>query len=360
MGRFILAARAFVAEIEREKISERTMRGKLERAKSGRIPQGTGRGMYGYIYNSTTGHREIVESQAVVVRRLFEEFAAGASIVGLANRLNDEEIPTFLGKKWHPASVHHLLKNSAYAGRTLYRRTRATSVRDPKTGRRRRQVAERPEAEWIEDVGASEAVVLPALWERVQERLADPEQLRMRHRQSTYALAGHIRCAKCGRSMVGQTLQGSYRYYRCRSAFAGPKHDRCLSRYVRANALKGAVKTAVAGVLANPEVVLAELERFRRANEEAPRTRDAELEQLEAQRKDVLGRYQLGQIDDGYLEEELARTRRETERIRSHPVRQAPNADGDYDICRRLRRRTRLARRGSWRQRGAHRRSART
>ena len=231
------------------------------------------------------------------------------------------------------ASVHHLLKNSAYAGRTLYRRTRATSVRDPKTGRRRRQVAERPEAEWIEVVGASEAVVLPALWERVQERLADPERLRMGHRQSTYALAGHIRCAKCGRSMVGQTLQGSYRYYRCRSAFAGPKHNRCLSRYVRANALEGAVKTAVAGVLANPEVVLAELERFRRANEEAPRTRDAELEQLEAQRKDVLGRYQLGQIDDGYLEEELARTRRETERIRSHPVRPAANADGDYDIA---------------------------
>ena len=34
-GRFILAARAFTAEIEREKIAERTMRGKVERARSG-------------------------------------------------------------------------------------------------------------------------------------------------------------------------------------------------------------------------------------------------------------------------------------------------------------------------------------
>ena len=33
MGRFILAARSFIAEVEREKITERTMRGKLERAR---------------------------------------------------------------------------------------------------------------------------------------------------------------------------------------------------------------------------------------------------------------------------------------------------------------------------------------
>ena len=43
-GRFILAARAFIGEVEREKISERTMRGKAERARTGKIPQGTGKG----------------------------------------------------------------------------------------------------------------------------------------------------------------------------------------------------------------------------------------------------------------------------------------------------------------------------
>ena len=47
VGRFILAARAFIAEVEREKIVERTPRGKLGRARAGRIPQATGRGCYG-------------------------------------------------------------------------------------------------------------------------------------------------------------------------------------------------------------------------------------------------------------------------------------------------------------------------
>ena len=50
IGRFILAARAFIGEVEREKIAERTMRGKAERAKAGKIPQGTGISCYGYTY----------------------------------------------------------------------------------------------------------------------------------------------------------------------------------------------------------------------------------------------------------------------------------------------------------------------
>src|SRR5215213_3239976 len=47
VGRFILAARAFVAEVEREKIVERTQRGKAQRAREGKLPQATGRGMLG-------------------------------------------------------------------------------------------------------------------------------------------------------------------------------------------------------------------------------------------------------------------------------------------------------------------------
>ncbi len=332
VGRFILAARAFVAEIEREKISERTMRGKLERAKSGRLPQGTGRGMYGYRYNPSTGRREVVPSQAVVVHRVFGEFASGASIVGLANALNDDGITTFLGKQWQPATLFHLLKNPVYSGRTLYRRTRVTSVRDPRTGLRRRQVSERPPEEWVEVVGAADAIVPLELWEAVQTRLSDPERLKLGRRQATYGLAGHVRCAACSRSMVGQTLHGGYRYYRCRSAFSGPRHERCQSRYVRADVLESAVKSAVAGVLSAPEVVAAELERFQRTVEAAPEVRDNELATLDDERSQVLRRYQRGDIDDSVLEEELARIRREKDRIGNRPARRAPHPSVNYDL----------------------------
>jgi DNA invertase Pin-like site-specific DNA recombinase len=41
-GRFILAARAFIAEVERAKICERTTQGKEMRARAGKLPQATG------------------------------------------------------------------------------------------------------------------------------------------------------------------------------------------------------------------------------------------------------------------------------------------------------------------------------
>src|SRR3954453_2407801 len=75
LGKLVMSLRAFAAEIEREKIVERTTRGKIERARSGRIPQGLGRGTYGYTYNPTTGQREIALIQAETVRRIFHRYA---------------------------------------------------------------------------------------------------------------------------------------------------------------------------------------------------------------------------------------------------------------------------------------------
>ncbi len=68
VGQLVRSVKAFAAEFEREKIVERTMRGKRERARSGRLPQGTERGMYGYVYNRETRKREVVPDQAEVVR----------------------------------------------------------------------------------------------------------------------------------------------------------------------------------------------------------------------------------------------------------------------------------------------------
>ena len=115
-GQLLRSVKAFAAEFEREKIAERTMRGKAERARSGRLPQGTGRGMYGYIYDPASGKRRIASDQAAVVRHLFEEFASGASITGLANALNEEGIPTMHGKAWQQATIFHMLRNPGYAG----------------------------------------------------------------------------------------------------------------------------------------------------------------------------------------------------------------------------------------------------
>ena len=73
LGKLVMSLRAFAAEIEREKIVERTTRGKIERARSGRIPQALGRGTYGYTYNQVTAS---ARSRSFRPRRCVGSFTA--------------------------------------------------------------------------------------------------------------------------------------------------------------------------------------------------------------------------------------------------------------------------------------------
>ena len=116
IGRFILAARAFIGEVEREKIAERTMRGKLERARSGRIPQGMGKGTYGYRYNKQSGLRDVDEFQATVVRRIFRRYVETQSFSKVCNELTEAGIQSFSGGQWYPLTIRRILNNESYGG----------------------------------------------------------------------------------------------------------------------------------------------------------------------------------------------------------------------------------------------------
>ena len=87
---------------------------------------------------------------------------------------------------------------------------------------------------------------------RVAQAPRPPFPIQMVPGEAAIARAGHMstpahaltHSRACGRAMVGQTLHQKYRYYRCRAAFAGSKHDRCESKYVRADGLEDAVRAA--------------------------------------------------------------------------------------------------------------------
>ena len=264
IGRFIVGARAFIGGVEREKIAERTMRGKAERARSGKLPQGTGKGCYGYRYHPATGHRTIVENQALVVWRIFAEFIAGSSTMRIADNLNAASIPTLMGSRWQSATIHRLLGTETYTGKTIYRRTKTTWSRNPKTGRKSRQVMPRDEQEWIEIPDVTPAIIDEATFITAKTRLNDPERRRQAQRKHSYLLSGRTRCIMCGHAAVGQTLRGPklLRYYRCRSAFAGPSQERCDSRYIRADKLEAAVVEAASVVVTDPDVVLEQMRHY--------------------------------------------------------------------------------------------------
>jgi site-specific DNA recombinase len=109
-GQFLLNARVFAAELEREKIRERTQRGMQARMKSGKLRLGA-RPLYGYRWRDEqkTGYA-VDPATAPVVRRIFREAASGKGLRTISAGLNADGIPTPAGgRNWNhtclPVSV---------------------------------------------------------------------------------------------------------------------------------------------------------------------------------------------------------------------------------------------------------------
>lgn len=117
VGKFVLAAKSFAAEVEREKIKERSLRGRRARAESGkllaaRVP------LYGYQWADETKSRYILNPvTAPVVKRIFEMALRGAGTTCIANTLTNEGIPSPSGlRHWNSTTVHKILTNPMYTG----------------------------------------------------------------------------------------------------------------------------------------------------------------------------------------------------------------------------------------------------
>ena len=301
VGRLILNVRAFAGEVEREKIAERTMRGKLERARAGELPQGTGKGCYGYRYDAETGRRETDPFQAVVVQRIFQQYVDSQSFSRVSNELNETGIPAFSGGRWYPLTIRRILMNETYTGRAVYRKTKRLRLRRNNGHGPASRVVDQPHEEWVTVEGSTPRIIDEALWQRVQEILNDPERTRRRPTPRHYALRGRLKCGVCGSAMVGQTLTVStkpYRYYRCRHVYDKNTSRTCTARYVDGGRLEEAVWAEMKRVLTNPDIVLQELKRV--ASEDTHDDHGEQLEQaladLALQEKRLVDLYTVGGI----------------------------------------------------------------
>lgn len=232
-GQLLRYVRGFAAQIEAEKIKERTTRGKRSRAGEGKLPTGGG-GLYGYDYDPETGTRTINREEANVVRMIFEWCVEEQMALGsICLRLMDMGIPAPKGgRKWSTSTVSRLLRRIDYAGKTYAFRMRSVEPnnhvkhafeRGPQRKTRREA---RPREQWIELPGATPAIISEQLFHAAQRQLEKNAANSPRNRKRQYLLAGHIRCGKCGSRMYSVPRNPDYRYYHCRrrSRIYAPDH----------------------------------------------------------------------------------------------------------------------------------------
>src|SRR5262245_7428260 len=176
------------------------------------------------------GSEIVIEpSEAAIVRRIFEQYAAGDGYKNIVTRLNAEQVPAprprtgrrRLGEaaSWSASTARDLLGNRLYVGELIW--NREESVKDHETGRRRRIA--RPESEWVRHVNEAWRIVPQALWDAVQDRLAARrERLHLsasgrrmpiadRGGKPKRLLASLLVCAECGGAVFDLKGRGEAR-----------------------------------------------------------------------------------------------------------------------------------------------------
>src|SRR5262245_61897845 len=107
------------AQLEREKIRERTMRGRYEAADAGRKQAKFMGGPIPFGYAVHEGNL-IPGQHAETVKRMFSWTLEKASCHAIAQRLDNQGIKPPRGKRWFRSTVRRILVNPVYSGETTF------------------------------------------------------------------------------------------------------------------------------------------------------------------------------------------------------------------------------------------------
>jgi site-specific DNA recombinase len=232
---------------------EATTRAKRKLVQEGILPQGTGKGLYGYKWDKQQKKRIPLEFEAQIVNKIFTMLGDGISCFNVAKTLNDHSIPTKSGKQWEPRTIRRMAKNAAYIGLTYFGMT---------TGSNKTTRTQQPRDGWTLLPDATPAIISKELFERVQKIRQQARELHLGRPLQDYLLKSHTSCGYCGSPLVGSFLNRKYRYYHCRGYYPTASRGRiCNAGYIKANLLEEVVWEKITEVLEKPEVILAELQR---------------------------------------------------------------------------------------------------
>jgi site-specific DNA recombinase len=343
-----------LAKFERAKTAERTRRGKLRKAREGKVLAGP-RPPFGFRYNDARDNYVVDEEAMRVIKRIFHMVGGeGHTMHAVRLAFNQEGIRSPLGGRfWTPKALTDRLNDDVYRPHT-YEEIRAlvspeVALRlDPKKrygiwwfNRRRyetKQVAETgPNGERryrrvgkLSDKPRSEWIAVPVPDSGIPRELVDAarESIEKNTRPSAngerfWELSGGVLyCGECGRRMTVHTTvdpkgrgKGRYFYYRCARGGRRNEERPCShGKNHKAVETEAAVWGLVSRLLKDPERLRAGLETLIEQERAAMRgdpDREArawleKLSEVDQERRGFLRLAAKGHITDDELAEELA------------------------------------------------------
>jgi site-specific DNA recombinase len=295
-----------IARYERLKIAERSRRGKLRKAREGKVVA-TNRTHYGFRYNASRDGYEVDEETMAVVKRIIRMVGTeGAAIRAVKRTFEREGLPTPQGKEiWGQLFIRMAIRDDAYRphsheeigklvakghmsaevasrldpekcyGIWWFNRRRTKTYQEAVNGpsgkryKRRVKIMPRPEEEWIAVPVPDSGI--PREWiDLAREAIKDNVKFSQNHNRPWVLSGGVARCAECGWTMSTHTVRGAKSkhvnyYYRCSRAqvhYAYESKSCFNNKHHRADRLEPMVWNYVSGVMKNPDELRADLNRM--------------------------------------------------------------------------------------------------
>jgi site-specific DNA recombinase len=236
MGLFNYQILTAVAELEKATIKERTVRGRREKARQGKVVKNYH--IYGYDYDQDQGKLVINEREAAIVRLIFDLFTGkrkdieAKGINGIAHYLSQSGVPTKKNSGvWHRQVVRQILMNSVYKGEFYQNRWNTEGMlanKFAKSDDEKVRMTLRPREEWI--LVPSPVIIQPEQFDYAQKLLSESRRRYNGSERYNYFLSGLLRCGDCGNTMTGRRSKnwGIYvREYTDIKNTAGTKNRGC-------------------------------------------------------------------------------------------------------------------------------------
>lgn len=222
-GELLLTVLSSVAQQESQTISSHIRLGyKMKRERGELVGFNS---CFGYRYDSKKNEMKIIETEAKVVRMIFDLYLKGYGSSSIANTLTDLKILTPTGKEqWSYTTVSQILKNEKYAGDVMQGKS---YVVDSLTHKRKVNNGEEDKY-FIKD--HHEPIIDRDIFDSVQQLLkskTDSSVYKGRKPGSTKSiLSGRLRCGYCGKvysKRNGGTADITKHHWCCITSIKGAK-----------------------------------------------------------------------------------------------------------------------------------------
>jgi site-specific DNA recombinase len=220
LGDLLRSVYGFAGALELAKIRERTNRAITAKFRQTRTLKPGHRPPYGYrkIGAGAAATYEAEPAEAAIVRRIFRERTAGASIRGIVAGLERDGVPSATkGGRWGEAMIRNILTRRAYwTGEHECWRTRTVRDADNVPWTEARPAEDR----YTVPMPAIIDAALAARAEAAAERNVWKSHRKDRPAEVGVLRYGFARCGSCGRAMTVVTDAAGRAHYRCMRASA--------------------------------------------------------------------------------------------------------------------------------------------